>query len=115
MKKLPKGLAVLEVMIGAALAIIAIAIFLNMQGSDNKLAKSTSFGQDIGLYLNHVLAVSENDYTQVSNGPKTYTYSASANNLGNYSGSSNFMQNLTEQGVQSITVTVDTQRDEDAE
>lgn len=116
MKKLPQGLAMIEVMIGVALAIFAIAIFLNIQSSSNKQSNATSLGQDVGLYLNHVLVTSDGDYSQVNDGPQTYTYtSISSNTLGDYSGGQDFMQSLTKQGIESITVTVDTQRDPDAQ
>jgi Tfp pilus assembly protein PilV len=116
MKKIPKGMAMLEVMIGAALVVIVIAIFLSMQAGGNKQSKTTSLNQDVGLYLNHVLETSDSDYSQVNNGLQTYTYTSPSNNtLGDYAGGNDFMQSLSTQGVQSITVTVESQRDEDAE
>lgn len=119
MKKIPKGLAMLEVMIGVALAVIAIAIFLAMQSGDNAALREVALGEDVGLLINKVLDQTVEDFNYQDIGA-TQAYSfdddvATNDNLTDYLGASHsYMDSLTGQNVKSVKVTIQTTGDNNA-
>ena len=127
MKKIPKGLELLEVMIGIDLAVIAIAVFLSMQSGGNQASKVREEGQNVGLITNKILGVSDDffndnaaffaDLTVTSPYVENYYFDSADSSqvsLQAYlSASDEFLDDIGSQGVLMITTTITTSRDPD--
>jgi len=103
----------LEVMIGVALAVIAIAVFLSMRSGSNSASKANESGQDVGLLTNKVLGISSHNFE--ANSYYFVASDASQNSLQTYINASDaFMANLGDEGVNGITVSIEISEDENA-
>jgi len=119
MRKISKGFAMFEVVIGIALAVIALAVFLSMQSGTDVQSSNVKEGSDVGLLINKALTSPDNNFNAKTNDPEDdiYAYdeeSGQVSDLQTYLGASdNFMSELSKQGIKKASVEVIVTRDPD--